>query len=315
MKEDVVVGHDDFSRNLAKELDAQYVNIKLHVFPDNEIKPTLQIRSEDELKYKEVLLVSRTNRFDPRPNDAIIELGLNVRNLKDLGTNNVDIVMPYMFYARQDESFQTGEPRSFQHIEKLYQRWLQEDPPSDALMVDRIFTINSHQYGKSEPLQLFFEGINIYDWSPSKLFAEHFKAKKLKEPLVVVPGPEKLAKELSEQIDADYEALAKERDHRTGKIALAKSKTSFKDRDVIVYDDVTSTGGTVKAAVDFVNETDPHRVYVALTHLIGRNGTENVCDLKIDEVVTTDSLESGKEYKPFVELSTVPLLSEYIRKL
>lgn len=306
----MVVGRDDFSRNLAKELEAEYVNVKLHIFPDNEIKPTLEIKTNDEIRGKDVLVVSRTDRFEPKPNDAIIELGLTVKNLSFLDADKIDILMPYMFYARQDESFQKGEPESFSIITGLYENWL-----GRFQKVRSLITMNSHLYGKEEDINDFFtKKIKPHDINSSGLFADYFKSKKLKNAVIISPGAREIAKELSEQLKIPYESLDKPRNHKTGEIKLEHPKINFKNRDVVIHDDLASSGGTIEETVDLVYETQPRNVYVALPHLLTEKGIERVCNLGVD-VVTTDSLDSGKRYKRFTELSTVPLFSNYIRKL
>jgi len=94
---------------------------------------------------------------------------------------------------------------------------------------------------------------------------------------------------------------------------MQNPKTNFKNRDAIIYDDVAASGATIETVFNLVSETDPHNVYIALPHLMTENGIERICNLGADEVITTDSLESGKNYKKFTELPTIPLFSEYIK--
>lgn len=311
MKEDVVVGRDDFSRKLAEKLGARFVNLEVHKFPDNEIKPTLEIKSENDIKNKNTLVVSRTDRFNPNPDSAIIELGLTVRNLNHLEAEKVDILKPYMSYGRQDDSFGLGEPSSFWDLARLYERWFKDFGEFEGNLI----TINSHRYGKKNGISSFFRSMKVHDLSPSETFGKYFRNKKLKNPIVVVPGPVKMAQELAQSIGSEYEAFNKSRNHKTDRITFEHPKSNFRDKTVIIYDDVTATGGTVADTIDIVSETDPRKVYIALTHLISEKGIEKVCGLGADEVVTTDSFDSGKAYRKFTQLSTVPLFSEYIRRL
>ena len=322
MKEDVVVGHDEFSKKLAKKLEAKYINVNLHVFPDNEIKPTLEIRSIKEIEGKDILLVSRTNRFNPRPNDAIIELGLTAKNLKIKGARKIDVLMPYMFYARQDESFRRGEPESFSYITDLYQNWINDEGILlDGGIVKNLITLNSHLYGKTIGIDYFFSNkINIHDLSSSKLFADHFRSKELKDPVIITPGAKEIASELSDQLNIPYENLKKKRNHKTGRITMEPPKTNLKDRDAIIFDDMTATGNTILEAYGLACKTDALGKYIALPHLMARKGIDSLCDLVelgIYEVVTTDSFDNGSWYNKgsLTELSTVPLFSEYIKKL
>ena len=328
MQEDVVIGHDHprrhsdmdkFSRGLAKSLNARYVNVELKTFPDNEVRPTLKIKSKGQIEGKNVLLVSRTNRYEPRPNDAIIELGLTVNNLVDMKAGSIDVVMPYMFYARQDKAFLKGEPASLSYIAKLYQTWTGD--------VDNLITMNSHLYGKPRDLGQVFSKLKIHkpkvhDLSCSGLFAEYFRKKELKDPVIITPGAKELAEELSEKMGIPYENLKKPRDRSTGEITMEAPKTDLEGKRVILLDDVSASGGTIMRAYGHVRRAGGI-VTVALPHFMTWEGIGSVYELvKIGEmgkVVTTDSLDSytssGGFLDCFEELSTVPLFSDYIRKL
>ena len=95
---------------------------------------------------------------------------------------------------------------------------------------------------------------------------------------------------------------------------MKPSKTNLKDRDAIIYDDVTASGGTPVKAFDLVKKHNPRRIFIALPHLVSREGIEKIYNLRVDEIITTDSFIS-EEPKGFIELTLVPLVSNYIKKL
>jgi len=302
MKVDVVIGEDEFSEKIAKQINAKFIRIKTHIFPDNEIKPMLE--KEEEIKNSKVLLVSRANRFKPNINDSIMKIFFISSLLNEIGVSEINLLVPWMYYSRQDKQFLSGEPKSLNNIARLYEN----------LNISHIFTVNSHLFGKENPLQNYFKKIKIHDLSPAIIFAYYLRTKNLSKPIVIGPGKgaDRLIQELADILDIDFEGLEKERDHKTLEVAMKPPKTNLKDRDVIIYDDVTSSGGTPVEAFNTVRKENPRRIFMALVHIISKQGIEKLYNLNTDEIITTDSFIS-EEPKKFIELSLINLISEYIK--
>ena len=304
MKIDVVIGEDEFSKQISKQINAKFIKIETTVFPDSEVKPTLKI--ENDIRNNNILLVSRTNRFKPRINDSIMKTFFIVSLLNEIGTNEINLLIPYMFYSRQDKQFLPGEPKSMFDVAEMYEN----------LHISNIFAINSHLYGKETSLQKYFKKIKIHDISPSKLFSEYLKTKNLKIPLVLGSdtGPAIMVKELSELLNTSSECLEKERNHKTLEITMKPPKSDLLDRDVIIYDDVAASGGTIVRTFELAKQLKPNRIFIVLSHLITKKGIEKLYNLNSSEIITTDSFISEKP-KSFTELTLVPLVSDYIKKL
>lgn len=304
MKIDVVIGEDEFSEQIAKQINSKFIKIKSNVFPDSEIKPTLE--KEDSIKGSSVLLVLRSNRFKPDINNNMMKIFFVSSLLKELGANEINLFLPYMFYSRQDKQFLSGETKSFSNIATLY----------ECLGISNIITVNSHLYGKTPPIQSFFKKIKVYDQSSVVIFADYLKSKNLKEPIVIGPGKgaDKLIQELADLLDADFEGLEKERDHKTQAITMKLPKANLKNRDVIIYDDVAASGGTIVPVFELTSRCDPKRIFIGLPHLVTKKGIEKLQNLNSIELITTDTFIS-EEPKTFTELTIVHLISNYIKNL
>jgi ribose-phosphate pyrophosphokinase len=300
---DIVLGEDEFSDKIAKELNKKFVKFETYIFPDSENKPTLK---ETDFKNKNILLVVRTNRFEPSVNDAVMKIYFIVKLLRELNVNEINLLLPYMFYSRQDKQFLPGEVKSFSSIADLY----------ESLGVSNIITINSHLYGKEPSLQSFFKKIKVYDLSPAIIFADYLKTKNLKNSIVIGPGKGAniLIEELANLLGADFEGLEKERDHKTQAIIMKPPKTNLKNMDVIIYDDVAASAGTIIPAFRIVQESKPNRIFIALPHIVTKVGIEKLYNLKCSELIVSDSFAS-EEPKRFTELSLVSLVSNYIKEL
>jgi len=299
MKVDAVIGEDDFSEKMAKHINAKFIKIKNTIFPDSEVKSSIET---EQIKNKNILLALRTNRFEPNVNDAIVKIYFIVNLLKENNAKEINLLLPYMFYARQDKQFLPGETKSFSNIANLY----------ESLGISSILTINSHLYGKTPDLQSFFKKIKIYDITPVKIFSDYLKAKDLDNPIVIGPGKgaDTLIQEMANHLDSDFEGLEKERDLHTQHITMKPPKAKLENRDVIIYDDVAASGGTIVPAFELTKQYNPKRIFIVLPHLVTRKGIEKLQNLD-SELITTDTFFS-EEHKKFTELTLVPLISEYL---
>jgi len=290
---EILLGEDEFAKQIAERLGLEFVKVNTFTFPDSEIKPIIE--NEEKIKGKEVLVVVRTNRFKPNIGDSILKIYFICRTLQKLNCE-ISLFLPWMFYSRQDKKFLSGEPESLYDIANLY----------ESLGVKNIFTINSHLYGKENPLQSYFKKIKIHDISSAKMFADYLKTKNLVNPIII--GPDKgrviMVKELANLLNISYECFEKERDHKTLEVSFRQPKSDFKNRDVIIYDDIAATGWTIVKPFEIIKKQGANRIFIALCHMVTKEAVERLYKLNSDEIITTDSFVSEKLIK-FTELSLI----------
>jgi len=310
MKINVVIGdeNDSFSREIADRLDAEFVEVRTERFKDTEIKASLKLEPVQEFKEKKGLVVQRIDRLNPNQNDCIVKIMQIIGSLRRMAYSEIDLLTPYMFYDRQHDISSLGDPLSLRDIGNLY----------SSLKISNFFTVNSHILGKPDDnLRLYFKSlhISVYDINPARLFAEHLRKKNLKNPLVVGPdeGSEKMVQDLSKQLNADYVCLKTERNRETGEVTIIDGD-KLKDaegRDVVIYDDKTSTGEKIWKVYLELEHHKPRKAYIAIVHLLG-DGIGRLRDLYSDGIITTNSLISG----PTELHETIPLeslISDYIK--
>ena len=75
---------------------------------------------------------------------------------------------------------------------------------------------------------------------------------------------------------------------------MEKKSLNVKGRDVIVFDDIISTGGTIARAVKMLKTQGARRVYAACVHplLIGE-AKQKILQNGAEEIVGTDSIPSS----------------------
>ena len=248
----IVVGPiDGFSEDLAKNLNAEFIELDRRIFPDNEICPRIML--DKDIKDEHVVLVNRINR-PLNPNRYLVEYLLTLKNLKELGAKQIDVVMPYFVYARQDKVFRKGEPFSTKYILEL----LKQAGASRFFSVSIHFQRNEGQFPAPIP---------AFNVSGFESIVDYLKTLGLNNPIII--GPDKksgeFAKEIADKLDCESSFMEKHRDLDTGEVKT-KTKLDVDGRDVVIVDDIAASGGTLVNAIENLN--NPERVICTVVHPI-----------------------------------------------
>jgi ribose-phosphate pyrophosphokinase len=290
----VILAPGPVSRNLgqkvAEKLDARIVSVNLKSFPDGEYC----LRFEGDVKGEEVVVVQSTG---PPQDTNIMQLLLMLDAAKDLGAEKVTAVVPYLAFARQDKRFLPGEVVSAETVVKLI----------EACGADRFITVNIHSEKTLKRLSISNENL-----SAITSLAEHFKGRGLDGAFSLSPdkGAVGLAEEADRVLGGGCGWLRKERDRYTGEIQVEEKSLNVKGRDVIVFDDIISSGGTVARAVKMLKTQGARRVYAACVHplLIGE-AKQKILQSGAEEIVGTDSIPSSVS-----AVSLAPLIAEALAR-
>lgn len=303
----IVIGESFFAAAIAKGLQTDFIRVTPWQFPDREIKTRLNVSTLKDIGDRTALFVIRANRFEPDPNDCLLKIILIADTLTRYGIDRKDLLLPYMFYARQDGERLPGESNTLSIIATIYEN----------LSFNNLITVNSHLYGKKHTLQDFFKSIKIQDLSAASLFASHITTKTLENPFIIGPGsgPEKMAKELSNYLDCEYECLLKSRDPETGRVDMIPPESDLHDKDVIIYDDIASSGGTTEMAYRLSETSEPRSLTIAVPHLWTSQGITRLSVLGKLELITTNSFRTERVKKPFTELALEPMLIKCLNNI
>ena len=282
----------ELGRRIAGALNSKAVEVEFKRFPDGES----YIRFEDaaSIKGEDAVIVQTTS---PPQNENLIQLLLIADNARDLGASSVTAVVPYLAYARQDSRFRPGEAFSLKTVVTLMK----------SCGVGRIITVNSHN-----PTLMKTLPIPVEDLSAFSLIAEHFKQKGLEGAFSLSLGKEGMhvAVGSDEVLRGGCDYIATQRDRLTGNVAIEHKTLPVKDRDVVILDDIISSGGTMIKAVSWVKEQGGRRVYAACVHpLMMGDVKERLLNSGAEAIVGTDSIPS-----PVSEVSIAPLVVSALKK-
>jgi len=285
---------ENLANTVANQLGVTCGKLEVRRFPDGE----KYLRILNEVKNEHVIVIQSMHHT---PDDFLFEYLLLVDALKDLGAKRVTSFVPYFAYARQDERFKPGEALSFKTVSKLIQ----------SVGTDEIFTIDMHQHRVVKSSEVF--GIPSHNLSAMQLLADYVgKEGKLTNPLVIGPDveAEQWAKLAAESLNTEYDVFEKKR-FGDSKVEVRPRKSSAKDRDVLIVDDIISTGGTIIEASKILFSQGARRIEVACTHPILASGAlSRILATGVANVVGTDTVPCPISY-----VSVAPLIADNVKKL
>ncbi len=279
---------------VAHQLSLKTSRVEIRRFPDGE----KYIRIDDDLAGQDVVLVQSIHH---EPDNFLFEYLLLCDTVKDLGAKKVVGVFPYFAYARQDSRFNPGEAVSFRTVTKLI-----EDVGTAEL-----FSIDMHQHRVERAGDLF--RIPVHNLTAAPLLAEYVKANvPLQRPTVIGPDEEseQWAQAAAKVIGTDHDVLQKRR-LGADKVEIRTRSLDVQGRDVLIMDDIISTGGTIVEASKILKSQGAQRLVVACTHpILAQDALAKIYESGAEIVVGTDTVPSSISY-----VSVAPLIADAIRKL
>ena len=268
---------ENLAKELSKKIKANLVKSEIRVFPDGESKITLIGKIS---KKKSIVLQSI---YPPVDTNLVQVLSLITKAKEN--SSEVIAVIPYMGYARQDREFLPGEIVTMKVLGKLFK----------SAGASKIIVVDIHS---SIGLKHF--SIKTKNVTAIPDLVGFFKKLSLKNPLVVSPdqGGKERAKEFAKEFNSDYIALEKTRDKKTGKVKIkTKNLEEVENRDLILVDDIISTGGSIIKATQFLKKQKCKRIYVACTHALLMNDAEKkIKKAGVTSIISTNTIP-GKTSK------------------
>jgi ribose-phosphate pyrophosphokinase len=275
---------------IAELLKQKIVPIEFRRFPDGES----YIRFDADVRDEDVTIVQTTG---PPQNENLVQLLLMADTAKTLKAKTITTVVPYFAYARQDQRFRLGEAFSVKTIVHLL----------ETCGVNKILTVNSHNPAILKSLR-----VSIEDLSAVPLLAEHFKKKGFDGACSLALGKKGLATavEADKVLGGGSKYISTQRDRITGKVTIEEKPLPVKGSDVIIFDDIISSGGTMMKAVAWTRKQGARTVHAACVHPLLIGDAENrILQNGADSIVGTDSVPSHISV-----ISVAPLIAKALFK-
>jgi len=275
----------DIAWQVTRQLKATGGKTTVHDFPDGE----KYVKLDTAVGGSECVLInSLTNAAD------IVETLLMLDALTDHGASQVTYIAPYLSYMRQDKVFKPGEAFSARTLLRLL---------NDRC--DTLATFNCHFL--SSPGQASFEGVGFTNLDAVDAIVDAVKPK-LAAPVVIAPdaGSMNYAKQAAERLDCTFNHLQKKR--------ISGSEVTIKDKDldvagkdVLILDDIISTGGTIRESCRIIRGWRPESITVGCVHGLFLTGVESFQGV-VDRLVATNTLPN-----PVAKVDIAPAIAAFLR--
>jgi len=287
-----ILGFKDYQqqgKRLAQALGLEYLEVAIHHFPDGESKVTLPKTLDDEIIFCRSL---------DHPNGKLIELFLACQTARQQGVKQIALVAPYLCYMRQDTAFNPGEAIS----QKTIGQWLGQ-------LFDRIITVDPHLH-RIDDLNQAIPDSEAISLSATKLMSE-FLASRPNPPLLLGPDSEskQWVKQIAEHTGLEWEIACKQR-HGDRNVEIILPEIDFKDRLIVIVDDVVSTGRTIAQTAKALHKRGAQTVNCLVTHPLFTDDAEQVLTKAcINHTWSTDSINHRSNV-----IQLAPLLAKAIKQ-
>ncbi len=236
------------------------------------------------------------NSFAHDPDGMLMETLFLVETLKEYGAESVLGVFPYFPYSRRDKIIR-GEATPLKIVARLL----------GSAGLDGMVVVDFHR----KDLSIFgFEVTNLTAMHELANYArENFE---MKDPVVVAPDEEAVrwAEIVGEDLNAEVIGLQKIRIDAEN-VIIDSAPREVKGRDVLVVDDIISTGGTVVQAIKALKRAGCGKIYVACTHaILAGNALKKLLECGVEGLVATDTVLS-----PISHVSVAEIISDELRKI
>ncbi len=260
------------SRRIAEITGLEMGKVTFKKFPDGE----LYVRVEDT---EEGIIVGSI-----RSSDDIIAIALLLDAIE-----RAKVVVPYMGYARQDRAFNEGEAVSIRVIAEILERKAEE-----------VITVNIH----SKQAASHFKKLRDLDAMPR--IGEHFANREI---IMISPdkGSRERVKIAAEHANCDWDYMEKRRIDATT-VEITPKSLDVENRDVVIADDIISTGGTMVEATKRLYELGARSVSAACVHaVLADYAAIKLFNSGIKDILATDSIECA-----FSRISVAELIADNV---
>lgn len=261
-------------------LNSELGSLKSALFPDGEF----HIQFKDKVKGRIVVLVQA---LSPNPNTSLLELYFCGKTAKELGAKKVIGVIPYLAYMRQDKRFNEGEALSNKLMGHLID-----------VGFDKLITVDPHLHRVKSLEDVF--SIPAKKLTANSVIAE-FIEKKFSPKNTVIVGPDiessQWAKKIADSVGFESTIFLKNRfSSRKVKVNVTK-ELEWKGKNVVIIDDIISSGHTMIEAVKEIKKRKPKAVHCICVHgIFAENAYNKLKKAGAKNVISCNSIphESNK---------------------
>jgi len=304
-----VLGHDDFGKRLAQGMGCEYRVFREEYYPDGEPCPRV-LADYEELAGRDILVAARLK--SPMTTLEILTylhtLNRVTNNLTDkllYSARNVDVLIPYFVFGRQDHNPRTDKSEVVRKRDKGkdvgYRNILRD---LEARNVRRILSFTPHFDRSGEGSRVYQEiggGVEVYRLAGVNALGRYFKGRMSPETIIINPdmGAGKIATELARLTGTTFKHGLEKKRVTDIEVEFEKNLDA-EGNDVIVVDDIASSGSTLIGAINSLENAGT--VYLAVIHpVLPEMSTPDkgyrlikslLAEKRVGDFVATDTIDS-----------------------
>jgi len=263
----------ELGKTIASNLDLPLLPIDFKYFYDGES----YLRIDGSVKNEEIIIVQSTN---PPQEKHLVELLLLSSKLQEMGAEKIIAVIPYLCYARADRCKIEGEVVSHKIILDLICH----------SGINSVLTLNVHNKEVYEQLN---QDLEKYNLNVIPLLVDHLREMGSKDWFIIGPdeGIKDNVLDVAEGLNTSYAFMQKHRDPYTHQIELQDTGFECKDMDVLLIDDVITSGGTAIKAAELIMRKEPASVMFFSIHALSKPEVfEKLKNIGVTDIISTNTI-------------------------
>ncbi len=282
--------HPRLAEEIAQQLNVPLSKTILTQFPDGEISFQVleNVRGRDTFIVQSIAL---------DPNTYLVELLIMIDALKRASAKSIVVVIPYFGYCRQDRKDKPRVPITAKLIANLLEK----------AGATRVLTMDLH----AGQLQGFFDIPVDNLFGRPALLAALQQQFKLHQPVVVTPdlGSIKLTRAFATELGVDFAIIDKHRSSPSH-VEVINLIGNVEGKDVLLADDICSTGGTLASAAKACQEKGALRIFAAVTHgIFVGDAVAKIEESPIEALLMTNTIPATKRLSSATKLKEVSVAS------
>jgi ribose-phosphate pyrophosphokinase len=263
----------ELGKMICSRLNLELGDLKVDKFSDGEISPGY----EETIRNRNIFIIGSTHN-----SDSIVEMMLAIDAAKRSGANQINVVIPYFGYARQDRKDKHRGAIGAAAITNALK----------AQGANSLMTLDLH----ANQIEGFFDG-SIVHIQGKNVFMPYLKTILNDEWIVCSPdaGGVARASSFSNKLGLGLAIMNKRRD-KPNSIASMELVGDVTGKRVLIIDDMIDTAGSLAKATDILLSKGAIEVSACITHgVLSGKAKDNIDSSKLSTLYISDTIPLGKK--------------------
>ena len=297
MKETVVfalTSSIDLAKSVCEKLGLPLGKIKVEHFADGEII----CEPQESVRGRSVFIIQSTCY---PVTENLMEILIAIDACKRASASEINIIMPYFGYARQDRKAKPRQPITAKLVANLLQ----------TAGANRVVCFDLH----AAQIQGFFDIPND-DITAVPMIGNYFKSKDFDPDGMVVVSPDHggvtRTRRVADILNAPLAIIDKRRP-KPNTVEAMNIIGEVDGKTCIIIDDICDTAGSLVAGCNLLKEHGAKEIYVGVTHAVfSGDALDKIEKSPIKEIVVTDTIALNDEQKAASSKVTVLTVADMV---